>query len=274
MHAGVRDSPFLSRLVVMFGLILPSAVRADEGILVVSSSAEADAHRLTPPQTFRSEHVHNAIEVVLLQLVVDEGGHVVSAFPYFGAQSDDDRAVAIAKGWSFRPFLVNGTPTKAQLLMDVQFLPPEDLPKTHVPFPEVDNLGALEFILHRSPCLFNCPAYTVQIRGGGEVIFQGQGGPVVLGKHVSQASPQAIAALIQKARDADFFSLRDTYRSTATDQATVEITIAVGTIVKTVSDYAGTFVGMPSTVRELELAIDNTARTNQWMIQGAQSHAQ
>lgn len=137
-------------------------------------------------------------------------------------------------------------------------------PRRHVPVPQ----GPLETVLvrlERTVCFGTCPAYSVELRGTGEVVYQGGCFTMVPGRHVKQVDPQVVAALVEQFRNTDFWSLREVYRAQITDHPTYRVTLSIDGQTKTVEDYVGEAMGMPPEVSDLETAIDMAAGSARWI---------
>ena len=152
------------------------------------------------------------------------------------------------------------------------------------PFPTV-IAQEVEITLTRSACFGNCPDYTVTLDGQGNVKFSTQGesypgeaevhrefsrsdGVLLSGVHTDKIDPKIVSDLVERFRDANFFSLKDEYVAEVTDNPTYSLTIDTGTRSKTVVDYVGDEVGMPAVVTELQQAVDLAAGTARW-VEGA-----
>lgn len=136
-------------------------------------------------------------------------------------------------------------------------------PERHITAPE----GPLETVsirLERGPCFGPCPIYTVELRGTGDVVYEGGCFTMISGRRAEKIDPQAVAELVAKFRKADFWSLRNRYRARVTDHATYLVTISVGGRTKSVEDYVGKTVGMPPEVSDLEDAIDEASHSQRW----------
>jgi len=75
---------------------------------------------------------------------------------------------------------------------------------------------------------------------------------------------ETVQELVNKFRQADYYSLRDSYVWGATDLPTYETSIEIDGKSKKVKDYAGEIVGMPLVVSELERTIDQLIDTERW----------
>jgi hypothetical protein len=134
-----------------------------------------------------------------------------------------------------------------------------------VPFPDVKDMTTLRMTLTRSMCFGTCPDYTVEVRGDGAVEFTGRRFVFVVGNQHGRISPGAVTELLAEFRRADFFSLKDSYASMATDYPTYTVGIEFDGRKKSVRDYAGRSVGMPEAVTILEQAIDRLSGAGKWI---------
>lgn len=148
-------------------------------------------------------------------------------------------------------------------------------------FPEVRK-DKLLISLQRTACYGSCPDYKVTIDGKGNVVFITRppvdggdsavhreysyfSGVRVSGTHRTLVSKGDVATLLQKFKAADFFSLKDEYRSGVTDNPTYILSIDTGNGSKTVVDYVGKRAGMPPVVTNLQDAVDKIAGTDRWI---------
>ena len=135
-------------------------------------------------------------------------------------------------------------------------------------FPRISDWNSLNITLDRSPCFGRCPDYKVEIHGDGTVIYDGRNFVAVQGRRESHIPIYKVRSLFEQFRLVRYFSLKDSYQSSATDLPTYVTSIAFDDKTKSVKDHLGTAVGMPHAVVELEDAIDRAAETQQW-IRGA-----
>ena len=137
--------------------------------------------------------------------------------------------------------------------------------------------------LQRTGCFVACPDYIVTIHGNWRVVFQSrpileptdvanvhrafsnESGIRVGGTFETTIKPEAVAQLLEKFKEARFFSLRDEYRSNVTDNPTYIVSIDTGHSKKSVIDYVGKRAGMPKAVTALQDAIDAAAQTDRWI---------
>ena len=80
-----------------------------------------------------------------------------------------------------------------------------------------------------------------------------------------QISHASLVELVDFFRNANYFSLHDRYVSGITDNPAYETSISFDGMSKSVLDYVGQSVGMPSTVSDLEAAIDRLSGASKWV---------
>jgi hypothetical protein len=161
----------------------------------------------------------------------------------------------------YAPFEKEGKPAPASF---IEYIDEEDIPGTHRPMPE-GPLDTVRIRLERTACLGTCPVYVVELLGSGAATFSGEAYVDVEGKHRFEVAPESVAQLLEKAKAADFWSLRERYAGGITDFPSTIVSIEAGGVSRTVSDYVGTADGMPQAMVELERAIDDVARSSQWI---------
>ncbi|WP_394761065.1 DUF6438 domain-containing protein [Phenylobacterium sp.] len=165
----------------------------------------------------------------------------------------------------FRP---SGGPAAYTVVGRSPRVPP---PMRHLPVP-AGALASVEIALARSGCFGNCPSYTVAVRGDGTGVYEGGRFVLVYGKHKFQVEPAQVACLLQLFRDADFWSLSDSYSAQITDNPHYQVRLSIGGRTKMVSDYAGEMVGMPASVTALEDAVDALG-ARRWVLGDASTQA-
>jgi hypothetical protein len=203
---------------------------------------------------------------VALSVVVAPDGHVVSAEATGGDKDLFDRAERAARGWTYLPFERDGRPIFARIEESIQLLPPERRRAAYVPPPDIKNWNSLRITLWRTGCFGTCPAYGVEIRGDGTVIYKGEAHVAVGGRHTGHIAPETVRGLFAKFRAAEFFSTLDEYRFNVSDGATYKLAIRYDGVSKSMTDYAGNWAGMPGAISDLERAIDQAAGTLKWII--------
>ena len=121
--------------------------------------------------------------------------------------------------------------------------------------------------MSRGQCFGTCPVYYLEIDGNGKITYKGFFYVNVTGERTTQISPQKVKELITAFDNADYFNLRDKYDEIRfTDLSTVETSISINGIYKSVYDYYGT-VEVPelNKLRNLEKMIDNVTNSAQWV---------
>ncbi len=134
-----------------------------------------------------------------------------------------------------------------------------------VPFPDIKDWNSLRMGLKRTECFGPCPSYSVEVRGDGEVEFNGENNVLITGRHHSQISKEAVVNLVGAYRRASYFSLNDRYRYLVTDNPTYTTWIEFDDQKKSVMDYVGLRAGMPEVVQDLERTLDEIAGTEKWV---------
>lgn len=132
-------------------------------------------------------------------------------------------------------------------------------------FPEIHDWDTLRITLSRSGCYGRCPAYKIEIHGDGTVLYDGNGNVAHKGRHTAKISHASLAELVDSFRKANYFSLRDRYASGITDNPAYETSISFDGVSKSVLDYVGQSVGMPSAVSDVEAAIDRLSGASKWV---------
>jgi ankyrin repeat protein len=202
---------------------------------------------------------------VVLEVIVSIGGNVESAHAIDGPKKFFSEAEAIERDRQFKPFEQDGIAVRAVIKDWVQIVPLEEWSKTRVPFPEIKDLNTLRMSLTRTSCYGTCPAYSVEVRGNGEVIYRGERSVLITGEHHDRISRQEVIKLLEAFHNADYFSLKDGYSQFVTDVPTYTTAIEFDGRKKSVGDYVGAGAGMPDIVAELEDKIDELAGTEKWL---------
>jgi hypothetical protein len=138
-------------------------------------------------------------------------------------------------------------------------------------FPELADPTGFSIQLSRSGCFGSCPSYSVVVHGDGQIEFHGLRYVAIPGDYQTRIAPEAASQLLERFRAADFFELKDNYRAGVTDNPTYCLELVVGAKKKTITDYVGTWVGMPESISQLEDAVDETAGTDRWVSGGSQT---
>jgi ankyrin repeat protein len=226
---------------------------------------EIKPHRRTIPL----EGVNGGFNQLNLTLTVSPSGNVLKA----EAGGGDNllkfwpQLQAEVLQWKFIPFEENGKAVTAEVQEYIDLVPPERLPKNHVPAPTLRPDSKVTITLMRSGCYGTCPSYTVTI-STDHILFDGHGYVVASGKHVETANADDVRTLAKQFVAADFYSMDASYRAGVTDNPTYALSISIDGHAKEVEDYVGAWVGMPEVITELEEEVDTFARTERW-IQGS-----
>lgn len=138
-------------------------------------------------------------------------------------------------------------------------------PDVHVAFPEIHDWNSLRITLSRSPCYGRCPTYEIEIHGDGTVVYDGKGNVATKGRHTAKISHASLMELVDVFRKADYFSLNDRYVDSVTDYPVYQTSLSFDGVSKSVLDYVGRRAGMPSTVSDVETAIDRLSGAYKWI---------
>ena len=136
---------------------------------------------------------------------------------------------------------------------------------SNVAFPEIHDWNSLRISLSRSPCYGRCPTYEIEIHGDGTVLFDGKANVATKGRRTAKISRASLVELVDVFRKADYFSLANSYVSGVTDNPTYVSSISFDGVSKSVLDYVGQSVGMPSAVSDVEAAIDRLSGADNWI---------
>ena len=235
---------------------------------------EVHDHQMGPLHMIHSKDSSPRIwlESVQLEVTVDPAGKIESVKAFRGPTEFFGQAEALEAKRKFKPFWRDGNPVRASFTDYVSVMPPEQWAETQTPFPEIKDWSTLRMRLQRTQCYGSCPAYSVLVSGDGNVEFNGTGQVLVMGRHRGTLPRQVVESLLAAFRQANYFSLRDSYVERVTDLPTYDTSIELDGQRKSVRDYGGLSAGMPEAARDLEEAFDRLAGTEKW-IKGNQQTA-
>jgi len=134
-----------------------------------------------------------------------------------------------------------------------------------VPFPKIRDWQTLRITLSRGLCFGWCPAFDVEVRGDGTVLYNGKECVATKGERVTHIDPSAVAALVAQFRAANYFSLRDGYEVSVPDGSRLQTSISFDDRKKAVVDYWGRDAGMPFNVYLLERAVERVSGVDRWV---------
>jgi hypothetical protein len=127
--------------------------------------------------------------------------------------------------------------------------------------------GEVELItLERQPCFGFCPVYTLSIRGDGTVEYDGGQNVEVTGPQTATIDPAAVQSLADSMIAAGYLDWENEYLNqdfTDAPYVITSITLADGTT-KTINHYHGD-QSAPEALTEVEVLIDETANSAQWV---------
>ena len=121
--------------------------------------------------------------------------------------------------------------------------------------------------MSRSACFGACPVYYIEIHEDGKVIYRGYKNVDVIGEQSSTIPVEKVNELVNQFNHIGYFNLEDRYDELAiTDQATVQTSIEIDGIFKSVHDYLGA-IEVPELpkLRQLENMIDEVTNSSRWV---------
>jgi hypothetical protein len=125
--------------------------------------------------------------------------------------------------------------------------------------------GEFEVKLERSKCYGTCPSYSVSVNQDGEVEYTGREFVKVFGAKKYTIPKEDAVALAR-----DFLALRDTgvkdeYSNNVTDMPTYRVSMRIDDFTRSIVDYDGYQVGMPTSVSQLQIRIDKLTGSYQFL---------
>lgn len=267
-------------IVVVLAVAVPQnrPFQPPEGMLT-AGLRETARHRAPLPE-LRIGRTEGSPQNVTFWVHVDDQGNVIEArefktdAPWPFKYSSEALVDAIRK-MTYRPFTRKGVPAEAWVQDEVEVgaepAPPPVLSGTGPIFPKLADPTGFSIQLSRSGCFGSCPSYSVVVHGDGQIEFHGLRYVAIPGDYQTRIAPEAASQLLERFRAADFFELKDNYRAGVTDNPTYCLELVVGAKKKTITDYVGTWVGMPESISQLEDAVDETAGTDRWVSGGSQT---
>ncbi len=256
--------------VVARGQDIPTTTLVNQAPVAVSNE-EVESHRIERQPILRIDlgvriMAELAMVGITVRVIVSADGIVSSAraAPQDVPSKLQKQAEAVVDKMHYRPFERDGHPIWASFEEHVAVLPPELIPTSHVPFPEVNDLKSVVIGLARTGCLGACPSYQVEVHGDGTVLYEGKGFVAILGKHRCTIPQESVRELLNIFKEADYYSLGNEYVWGTTDLPTYISSIEIDGRSKEVKDYAGKFIGMPMSVSDLEASIDRLSDVKRW----------
>jgi ankyrin repeat protein len=172
-------------------------------------------------------------------LNVDDRGVVTAAKLKDGGRELLEEATRVARQIRFEPFIRDGKPAPVRLEYTVESRPKDYLGPADRAFPATPDPATIIIALRRTGCFGTCPSYRVELRGNGEVKYEGEGYVLVKGLHRWRVDPARIARLLELFRRANYFALDGYYMYPVTDLPTFITRLRVGKQDKIVLNYGG-----------------------------------
>ncbi len=194
-----------------------------------------------------------------LTFAVGPDGKVVCASikpPYgeTGPTLTDERKAFLdaIDGWRFMPYLQDGHPAAVVETLQID---EAEIPVRHVEMPAGDATQVTVTQDNR-PQMANYTPYHVELHGDGTAIYTSLDPDDVLGPQTYHVDAKAVQALIDKARDADFWSLPDRFDapkgSLGDDRSFERINITLGGVTKSLTDHQDLTTGLPKKAQALQ----------------------
>lgn len=228
----------------------------------------ARAHEIKPHRrTIPVEGTRPGFNQLHITLTVSSAGDVTDAKAGGDAKSLElwPRIQGEVYQWKFTPFEKNGKAVTAEVEEYIDLVPPERLPKVHVLAPVVRPDSKVSITLERSGCFGSCPAYSVTVSTDG-IVFRGNAFVVATGAHTDAVDADAVRKLARSFAAANFYSMETSYAASVTDCPAYKLSISIDGSSKEVTDYMGSWVGMPAAITALEEEVDTLARTQRWIV--------
>lgn len=283
----------LSTLSLLFAVLAccPGSANA-QPMHMLNRMRRADSNLLGPQPVVRIPWqdltTRSVDDAWLFRLTIDEQGHVVKSVVLEGPLQRREQAMALATALRFRPFVHDGRAEAVELEFIVPIVVEDYVGPSDRAFALASTKPEdVRIALSRTECFGSCPSYWLEVRGDGRVTYQGHGDVLVGGRHRWRVKPAAVAALVERFRQADYFKLKGYYAADVSDVPTYVTRLSLGRQQKFVLDYGGEMGDaleapassdaavprMPSVVTELENAIDAVAGADSWVRGDAETMA-
>ena len=188
-------------------------------------------------------------------VTIDEQGVVRTAQFEDGDAKFRDEAQRVALSVRFKPFVRDGKPVVAWTDLHVWSRAADYLGPADRTFPAAPDLSQVVVSLSRTQCLGTCPAYRVQLRGNGEVVYRGEEYVLVKGTHSWRVDPATLAPLLEIFRRAEYFKLGGYYQYPVTDMPAYVTRLSIGGQHKFVFDYGNQVAPRAGEVDDEELPV-------------------
>lgn len=114
--------------------------------------------------------------------------------------------------------------------------------------------------LKKTPCMGDCPVYTLEIYKDRSMVFEGKRNAILTGDFFSRLSRTQLKELQEAFTGVSFFNLKDEYTTKVTDLPTTYIYYSNGAKSKRIKDY----YGAPEKLKELEDKVEQLIETSNW----------
>lgn len=210
-----------------------------------------------------------------LSVIVSEDGRVACATikPPYRAQDPvmtlQRRAfLEEVSNWRFDPYFYEGKPSRVAVAFDIA---EEEQPRQYRSAPKGDP-DQIVIVQENRPWFSSYSPYRVELYGDGRAVYQSFRKNDPLGRQAYKVESSSVQALLEKAKAADFWSLRDTYKKSPNAithaSSSLSLSIALGGQKKSVTDYSNNDSGKPRALETLHQEVMQAANLNFWEVPG------
>lgn len=165
--------------------------------------------------------------------------------------------------WQVNPYIIDGKPARAATTLPIEEI---ELPLKHSSKP-IGNPAEATITQDYVPYLANFGPYHVELHGDGTAIYTSRALNDPLGPQSYRVDANAVRQLISKAEGADFWSLRDLYRSVnrfGDDVSYERLNITLGGVTKSLTDMGGRDAGLSAKAANLQNEVMVVANVAFW----------
>lgn len=241
---------------------------------------DADSHALFQIAPITYSHPEVKMMGLEIAVVVDTDGRITCMVDSNPGGSDDvnggdnkvihkafnetpeRRALLSAMdGWRFKPFLDKGKPVVTETNI---FLPEKIDFHFHEDAP-VAPASTMTVKLTRTGCYGSCPSYSITLQGSGWAEFEGGWYTDIRGKYVYAVDPARVAALMDKLKTNDIWSMAGNWVGNGFDAPRYDMDVTIGGVTRHFADFFGKDFGMPKALTDFMDAVDEVGRSDDFI---------
>jgi Domain of unknown function (DUF6438) len=174
------------------------------------------------------------------------------------------QANALVSSQHFIPWLVDGHPVPVLIHTSLAIAPPERFGAAH-PFPSPIDPTTVSIGMERRGCEGSCPVYSIALTADGTVTYVGSAYIAIPGRHQAHIPTAAVSKLLDRFRQAEFLSALPIYTG-AYDGGYTALHLNLNGTGYQVVDESGLRVGLPTAIRDLEQAVDDSTESARWVV--------